>query len=166
MKSVFLDRDGIINKDTGYIWKKENFIWIPGAKEAIQLLKHLNYTVIIVTNQPGISMNIYKDEDVINLHNWINIELKNYNAKIDDFFYCPHQYLDNCDCRKPHPKMILDAIKKWHLTKYNSFLIGDKDKDLQAARSAGIRGFLFNEKRNKNLYNFLLNILLFKGGVI
>ena len=161
-KAAFLDRDGVINKDIGYMWQKENFIWMPSAKETIKLLNHLNYKVIIITNQPQISMELCKEEDVINLHNWINIELKKESAHIDDFFYCPHQYTDNCDCRKPHPKMILEAIKKWNIDKKRSFLIGDIQTDIKAARSAGISGLKFNKK---NLYTFLLNLILFKGDI-
>jgi len=159
MKAVFLDRDGVINRDIGYIWKRQDFEWLPKVPEAIKYLKSMNYLVIVITNQAGVAKNLYTLKDVIELHKQINNELKsNFNTKIDDFFICPHKNEDNCNCRKPKPGMIIEAIKKWNIDEIDkSFLIGDKLIDIEAARAANVTGYLLNP--DLTLYDFILKIM-------
>lgn len=159
MKAIFLDRDGIINKDIGYIWKRKDFIWLPKVPEAIKYAKSMNYLVIVITNQAGVAKNLYTLNNVIELHKQINNELKsNFNTKIDDFFICPHRNEDNCNCRKPKPGLIIEAIKKWNIDEIDeSFLIGDKLIDIEAARAANVTGYLFNNELS--LYDFILKIM-------
>ncbi len=144
-KACFLDRDGVLNKDIGYLYKKEDFQWIEGAIECISLLKKKKYKVIVITNQSGISRGFYGHEDVEKLHLWINKQLKkNINANIDQFYYSDEMPNTKAKSRrKPSPNMILEAFQDHNLDPEKCFLIGDKKTDLQAAKNAKIKGFLF-----------------------
>lgn len=148
--AVFLDRDGVLNVDKGYLYRSEDFEWIPGAIAAVKRLNDLGYLVFVVTNQSGVARGYYGEEDVAKLHEWINGELGKRGARIDKFYYCPHytegkalQYVTACQCRKPLPGLILAAFAEWDIDKARSFLIGDKDSDVAAATAAGIEGYKF-----------------------
>lgn len=155
-KAVFLDRDGVINYDTGYVYKIKDFKWIKGVKDSIKLLDELGYLIIVITNQSGVSRGYYKENEILNIHNWINEQLKKKDTKITEFFYCTDLPNVVNSRRKPSPKMIEEAIKKYNLDRKECFLIGDKATDIEAAKNAKINGFLFNEN---NLFNFIQNIL-------
>ena len=162
-KAVFFDRDGVINVDSGYTYLPENFVWVEGAKEAIKYLNYKGYLVLVVTNQSGVARGYYTEADVSNLHNWMNQELKRCEAHIDAFYYCPHhpegtveQYRTACNCRKPEPGMLLQGIRDWQVDIVSSFMIGDSPRDLEAAKKANLKGYLFNEA---NLYNFVKKII-------
>ena len=144
-KAAFLDRDGVINKDIGYLYKIEEFQWIDGAIEALKLLKKNNFLIIIISNQSGVSRGYFSKEDVIKLHKWINFELKKHNIQIDDFFFSTELPVKNLTPvrRKPSPKMLNEAIEKYNLDRKNCFMIGDKKTDLIAAKNANINCFLF-----------------------
>ena len=150
--SVFLDRDGVLNKDIGYVHKPSQINWIPGAKEAVALLKNQGYLVFVVTNQSGIARGLYTEDEVEYLHAWMNGELlKSGGSSIDDFRYSPyHPAFDNetyanfKNWRKPGAGMILDIMEKWPVDSLQSFLIGDRQSDIKAAKAANIKGFLFN----------------------
>ena len=88
--AAFLDRDGVINVDSGYVYRPEDFAWIEGAKEAVKFLNDNAYLVFVVTNQGGIAHGHYEEDDVLSLHRWLNGELALIGARIDAFFYCPH----------------------------------------------------------------------------
>lgn len=148
--AVFFDRDGVLNHDKGYLYQPADFEWIPGAVEAIRMLNSFGYLVLVVTNQSGVARGYYSEDDVARLHDWMNTELAKSGAHIDGFYYCPHladgsvaEYRLACECRKPLPGLILQAFGVWEIDKARSFLIGDKDSDVQAAEAAGIRGFFF-----------------------
>ncbi len=150
--AVFFDRDGVLNVDNGYTFRKEDFVWVVGAREAIKLLNDLNYYVFVITNQSGVARGYYTENDVIKLHDWMNEELKKSGATIDGFYYCPHlpeaaieKYRICCQCRKPAPGMIVQAMNEWPVDKEKSFLIGDSVRDVEAAEKAGIEGYLFQE---------------------
>jgi len=145
--TAFLDRDGVLNRDTGYVWRPEDFEWLPGAKEAIKLLNDAGYLVIVITNQSGVARGLYGEDDVKRLHGWMNDELGRSGAHIDAFYYCPHHpaegrapYRGQCDCRKPAPGMLLQAMREYPIDRAASFMVGDKDIDLEAAKAAGLRG--------------------------
>jgi len=143
-KACFLDRDGVINEDIGYLHKISDFKWTEGAIEAIKLLRRSNFLVIVITNQSGVGRGFFSKKDVEYLHNWMNNQLKKQKIKIDDFFFStdlPNSGKDSD--RKPSPKMIINAAKKHKLDLDQCFLIGDKSSDIQAAENAGIEGFLF-----------------------
>lgn len=160
-KAVFFDRDGVLNKDIGYLSKIDDFLWIDGAIEVIKKYNDKKYYVFVITNQSGVARGYYTIDDVENLHRWMNEDLKKYNAHIDEFFYCPHykngiinKYSYECKCRKPKPKMINDACKKYNIDKRESFLVGDRDSDIECANNAGIKGLKF---LGDNLLTFIIN---------
>ena len=156
-KACFLDRDGVLNEDIGYLHKSEDFKWIDGAVEAIKLLKKNNFLVIVITNQSGISRGYFTAKDVTNLHEWMNKILKKEDIQINDFFFSGDLPNNNPESRrKPSPKMINEAVEKYNLDKTRCFMIGDKLSDLEAAKNAQIKGFLFNKR---NLKNFIEKIL-------
>tara|TARA_B100001989_G_scaffold231833_1_gene190738 strand:+ start:13 stop:525 length:513 start_codon:yes stop_codon:yes gene_type:complete len=144
-KAAFLDRDGVINEDTGYLNNIGDFKWIEGAIEALKILKENNFLVIIISNQSGVARGYFSEQDVHNLHKWINLQLSEHNVKIDDFFFATElpETQNSKTRRKPSPKMIEEAIEKYNLNREDCFMIGDKDIDVQAAKNAKIRGFLF-----------------------
>jgi D-glycero-D-manno-heptose 1,7-bisphosphate phosphatase len=162
-KVVFFDRDGVLNKDTGYVHKSRDFIWLNGAKKAIKYLNNNNYKIIIITNQSGIGRGYYKEKNVVALHRWINKDLKKIKAKIDDFYFCPFHYKNGIGKykkrsfdRKPNPGMIFKAIKKWNVNKEKSFMIGDSLNDKIAAKRANIKFFY---KKNYSLLKQIKEIL-------
>ena len=144
-KACFLDRDGVINEDIGYLHKSEDFKWIKGAIEALKILKKNNFLIIIVTNQSGVGRGFYTKKQVQDLHLWINKQLIQHEVEINDFFFStetPEKVINNSR-RKPSPKMINEAIKKHNLDKSKCFMIGDKETDMIAAKNASIKGFMF-----------------------
>jgi D-glycero-D-manno-heptose 1,7-bisphosphate phosphatase len=147
--AAFLDRDGVLNRDTGYVSRKEDFVWNPGAKLAIRRLNDRGFFVFVVTNQAGIAKGLYSPADVERLHRWMNRELRRTGAHIDAFYYCPHHptegtetYRRVCACRKPAPEMLLQAMREWPVERAASFMIGDKATDMEAARAAQVTGIL------------------------
>ena len=162
-KCAFLDRDGVINQDKGYISKISDFKIYPGVGKAISLLNKKNYLVIIITNQSGIGRGLIKIKELENLHNHLKKKIKKNGAKIDDIFYCPFhpefgkgKYKKKSNDRKPGDGMIIKAIKKWKIDAKTSFMIGDKISDKLAAKKAKIRFFY---KKEKNLNIQIKNIL-------
>lgn len=158
--AVFFDRDGVLNIDKGYIYRKSDFVWIDGAIEAIKYFSDKGYFIFVVTNQSGISRGYYSEEDVIKLHNFINNELIKNNTKIDKFYISPyhpdfHEKFPNMShLRKPNTGMLEMAFEEWQFDKVQSLLIGDNESDMQCAKNYGISGYLFNET---NLFNFIKN---------
>jgi D-glycero-D-manno-heptose 1,7-bisphosphate phosphatase len=148
--AAFLDRDGVINHDAGYVGTIERFRFMPGAAAAIRRLNEAGYLVFIASNQSGIARGLYTEDDLIKLHRWMLRELEAQGARIDDARYCPFHpdsklpgYAWNSSLRKPEPGMLLDLIANWPVERKTSFLIGDKETDMQAARAVGITGYLF-----------------------
>jgi D,D-heptose 1,7-bisphosphate phosphatase len=149
--AAFLDRDGVLNRDVGYVWRQENFQWMPGAQRAVKRINDAGHLAIVITNQAGVARGLYGEADIGNLHRWMNDELGRDGAHIDAFYYCPHHpsegqgaYRLACDCRKPAPGMLLRAMREWPVDRAASFMIGDKEIDMEAASAAGVRGLLFD----------------------
>lgn len=149
--AMFLDRDGVLNVDKGYIHRPEDFIWVEGAPEAVKWLNDRGYLVIVVTNQAGIARGYYTEEEFLRLMDWVNGELRRRGAHIDAVYHCPHHptegfgaYRRECRCRKPAPGLLERALAEWEIDTAHSFMIGDKESDLLAAWAAGIRGALFS----------------------
>lgn len=148
-KAVFLDRDGVINEDFGYVGRVEDFIFIDGVFEALKKLQQKGFLLVIVTNQSGIGRGYYSEEDFLKLSEYMKNELKKGGVTITDIFYCPHHPSKQCSCRKPKPQMILDAAKKYNIDLASSYLVGDKMSDIEAGKSAGIKNLILldNAKR-------------------
>ncbi len=159
---VFLDRDGVINSDklnNGYVGSLKHFKWVPGAIKAIKLLNDKNYKVVVVTNQSGVARGFFTIKDVYKIHSYIQKKLKENNAKIDAFYFCPFhkdgiikRYKKNSSLRKPNIGMFRLAQKRWDVDKKNSFMIGDQKTDIEFAKRINVKGFLFDQK---NLYKFI-----------
>ena len=142
VRAVFLDRDGVINEDIGYVGSWDRFKFLNGAIDGIKLLNKLGYRVIVVTNQSGIGRGFYSEDDFFRLTKKMLDELTLQDARIDAVFACPHYFADKkkyCDCRKPKPGMILKALKIYNLSPKLSFLVGDKKSDINSANAAGIK---------------------------
>ena len=121
-KAIFLDRDGVINKNFGYVCSSKKFVWLKNVKKAIRYAYNRNYLLIVITNQSGVARGYFSEKDIKNLHLWVNKILKKENCKIHDFFYCPYhpkfgtkKYRKDSFLRKPNPGMILKAVKKWDI---------------------------------------------------
>ncbi|MEN6568228.1 MAG: D-glycero-beta-D-manno-heptose 1,7-bisphosphate 7-phosphatase [Veillonellales bacterium] len=160
--AVFFDRDGVLNIDHGYVYRSEDFEWMPGAIAAIKHFNDQGCLVFVITNQSGIARGYYTEQDFQKLNEFMERELAKHNARIDAFYYCPHhkdgiipQYTKDCTCRKPQPGMLLKAMEEWPVDKDQSILIGDKPSDMEAAQAAGIPGYLY---QGSNLYDFVLKI--------
>jgi len=148
--AAFLDRDGVLNLDTGYVHRPDQFTWTPGAKAAVRLLNERGFHVFVLTNQAGVARGYYSEADVNALHDWIARELERDGARVDAFEYCPHHpdgvveaYRRRCPRRKPGPGMLLDCMARWPVDRTGSLMIGDQPSDLQAAAAAGVTGHLF-----------------------
>lgn len=146
-KAAFLDRDGTLNEDTGYLYKIKDFRWIKGAVNALRILKKNNFLIIVVTNQSGVSRGFYSENDIKKLHKWMNQQLLKYDLMIDDFFFATDLPNNNNinSRRKPSPAMLNEAVEKYNLNKNKCFMLGNKQTDVEAAKNAQIKGFLFKE---------------------
>lgn len=145
-RAVFIDRDGTINEEKEYLYRREDFEFIPGVPESIFALKAAGYLVIVVTNQSGVARGYYGLEDVDRLHEHIQQQLAQYSTSLDAFYVCPHhpekgqgKYLKDCDCRKGKPGMLLQAAQEYHIDLSQSYIVGDKVADVEAGENAGCR---------------------------
>jgi len=147
---AFLDRDGVINLDVGHLCDPALFEFTPGMPQAIKLLNDIGWLVVVITNQAGIGRGKYTEAEFEAFSAWIDDRLAEGGAHVDAVYHCPHhptegvgEYRVACDCRKPGPGMVLAAIAEWQPDVERSFLLGDKESDVEAAEAAGVRGVLY-----------------------
>jgi len=146
--AVFLDRDGTLNRDKGYVHLWADWEWLPGAKEALALLT--GYKLVVVTNQAGVAKGLYSEEAVRELHARVNQDLP---APLDAFYHCPHHpdFSGPCACRKPAPGLLTRAAAELGLDLARSFMVGDKLSDAAAGRAAGCRSILVRTGHGRDL---------------
>ena len=151
-KAIFLDRDGTINADKAYVYKIADFEFLPGAREALLLLRRAGYRLVIVTNQSGVARGYYTEDDVRALHNWLLETLAREGVDIDGVYYCPHHpearveaYRTECGCRKPGLELFYKAASELGLDVNRSIAVGDRAWDLEICRRSGCRGYLVGD---------------------
>ncbi len=139
-KVVFLDRDGVINRDSSdYIKSWSEFEFIPGSLEAIRQLTLNGFVIIIITNQSVINRNMVSKKGLEHIHTMMKTDIRSHGGEIKDIFFCPHIPKDQCDCRKPEPGLIYQAAQKYQVDIKAAVMVGDSTKDIECARSAGCK---------------------------
>jgi len=150
-KALFLDRDGVINIEKNYLYKIEDFEFMSGIMEVCKYYLDLGYIIVVVTNQSGIARGYYTQQDFDKLTSWMLLEFSTKNINITKVYYCPHHPDINkkCLCRKPEPGMLLDAKKEFNIDMKNSIMIGDKERDIEAALNSGLsETYLLDVEKN------------------
>ncbi|MCY3549427.1 MAG: D-glycero-beta-D-manno-heptose 1,7-bisphosphate 7-phosphatase [Candidatus Poribacteria bacterium] len=145
MKTVFLDRDGVINRNPankGYVRKWTEFTFIPNARKAIRELTESGYRIIVVTNQSGIGRGLYSEEDLTDIHTRMLAEINKAGGIVSAVYYCPHHPEAGCECRKPKPGMLTRAAREHNIKLSDAYLIGDTTTDIEAGQSVGATTFL------------------------
>ena len=139
-RAIFLDRDGVINKDIDYAHKIKDIIFIEGIFDAIKFFKHNDFLVIIITNQAGLARKLYSLNDYLSTTKWMIKQFEDNGCLIDEIYYCPHHpdYTGPCNCRKPNIGMINEAKKAFKIDLNRSIIVGDKRSDIVAGKKAGI----------------------------
>lgn len=144
-KVIFIDRDGVINRDPGgwtkysYVTKWDEFSFIDGAIEALRRLKEAGYKIYLISNQGGISKGYFTQEDLDKLNERMLGEIEKGGGRIDHLYYCPHHDKDNCECRKPKTGLIEQAIRGTDVDLKNTFIIGDSLRDIEAGKRMGMK---------------------------
>lgn len=152
-KAIFLDRDGTINIDKNYLYKIEDWEFIDGVIEGLQILQKLGFKLIVITNQSGIARGYYTEEDAHKIFEFMIQELRERGIIIEKVYYCPHLG-DSCNCRKPKLEMFYQAQKDFNIDFSKSYAIGDKLRDLSICEKENVQGFLLSNKeeiKNKNV---------------
>jgi D-glycero-D-manno-heptose 1,7-bisphosphate phosphatase len=147
--AIFMDRDGTINEDIGYVTNVEELTIYPWAAEAVRLINESGMKAIVITNQSGVARGLYTEEALRSIHDRMIEELGSEGARVDGVYYCPHhpeigeqQYCVACGCRKPEPGMLHRAAREHDIDLARSYVIGDKASDINLASNAGARGVL------------------------
>ena len=143
-KAVFLDRDGTMAKDVHYCRRPEDFELFPDTAKAIKFLNERGFKVIIITNQSGIARGYFTEETLAEIHDKMKRELAKEGAYVDAIYYCPHHPDDNCECRKPKPKLVLQAVKEHNIDLKQSFVVGDLQMDIDMGKAVGCKTILIS----------------------
>ena len=159
IKTIFLDRDGVINKEVRYLYRLSDFEFIDGVFDACLYFQKLSYKIIIISNQSGIARGYYNENDYQKLTEWMLGQFNGNGINILDIFYCPHGPESLCECRKPKPGMLIEAKDKYNIGMKDSWMIGDKETDIEAANLAGINntilvrsGHLVDESKSNSKF--------------
>ncbi len=155
-KAIFFDRDDTLIHDSNYMYKIEQLNFIDGVFKTLKELQDRNYLLFIVTNQSGIGRGYFEEKDMHNFNNHMLGKLLEQGIKITDIAFCPHAPEDNCECRKPSPKMLNDLCKKYDIDKSQSYMVGDKNSDIKSGEKAGLKTFkVLGEKSIREILNQL-----------
>jgi D,D-heptose 1,7-bisphosphate phosphatase len=144
-KAIFLDRDGTINIDHGYVHQIDDFEFIEGSINALKKLKEMGYLLVLVTNQSGIARGYFTEAQFLQLTEWMDWSLAEQGVDFDGIYYCPHhpdgkgEFKEDCPCRKPKPGMLLDAMKALNIDPQQSIMVGDKIEDIKAGINAKVK---------------------------
>lgn len=161
-KAAFIDRDGVVNSDLGhyYVHSPEDFVFNPDIEMALLQLKKAGFKTVLVTNQGGVAKGEYSLQDVQRVHDFMQAKLKKVGAAFDAIYFCPHHHsVTECDCRKPKPGMIFNAIRDLNIDPTQSFLIGDSDRDIEAGRAAGLNA-CFKVNKNSSILKTVEHVLM------
>ena len=155
-KAIFLDRDGTLNIDKDYLYKIEDFEFLPDVVESLKTLYEEGYLLIVITNQSGIAKGYYSEDDLAVLHRWMKAYLQEQGVGITDILYCPHhpdaivkKYKSDCLCRKPGIALFEQAIKRWDIDIDKSFAIGDRLRDLEICYDSLCKGILVGSRQEE-----------------
>ena len=147
-KAIFLDRDGTINVDYGYVYQPEKLDFLPGVIEALQTFCNLGYQLIVITNQSGIGRGYYTMDDALRFNQAMSQHLNAEGITVTDYYICPHAPHEVCHCRKPQPTMVLQALSKHHINPEESYMFGDKASDVACGENSGIKSYLVTPEHN------------------
>lgn len=146
-RAIFLDRDGTLNFDSGYLHRIEDWRWLPGAIEGLRAFREAGYLLVVATNQSGIARGYYDQSQLTRLEEWVNTQLQEQGCPIDAWFHCPHLPGSGCYCRKPAPGMILEASVFLGIDLARSWMLGDRSSDIEAGLRAGCHaGLILNQQ--------------------
>lgn len=148
-KAVFLDRDGTVIVDRGYLENPDDVDLLPGAADAMLRLRKAGFSLVLITNQSGIGRGYFSQATVERQHKRLAALLAQAGVTLDDIRVCPHAPGENCECRKPSPKLLQDAADKLQVNLARSFMIGDKPSDIAAGRNAGCRTVLVGPRKDE-----------------
>jgi D,D-heptose 1,7-bisphosphate phosphatase len=157
-RAVFLDRDGTINEDVGYLSRLEDLKIYENAAEAIRLIREEGFLTVVITNQSGVARGFFSEDFVITVHNKINEYLKAHGTSLDALYFCPHhprygneQYRKECSCRKPQPGLLIKAAEDLDIDLKSSYVVGDMPRDMDIARRVGAKGVMVKTGYGKNV---------------
>lgn len=158
-KAVFLDRDGVLNREMGdYVCRLEDFQVLDNF-EALKTLQDKGYLLIVATNQGGLAKGWYTEDELGKMHQHLSEVYREHGVKFTDFYYCPHHpnFTGECDCRKPKPGMLLRGIEKYNIDPSKSYFIGDRERDVEAGTLAGVTGILIDSDQPISTVLHLIN---------
>ncbi|HEX8515703.1 MAG TPA: HAD family hydrolase [Bacteroidia bacterium] len=156
-KAVFLDRDGVINTERGYTHRLEDFVILPDLIENLQMYLEKGYLLIVVSNQSGIAKGLYTQAEVETIHAFLTNELIKHNIKFSEIYYCIHHPdVSRCICRKPDSLFVEKALARFNIDPAKSYFIGDKDRDVEAAEKAGVKGILIEANSPLKLISHII----------
>ncbi|MBQ4566710.1 MAG: D-glycero-beta-D-manno-heptose 1,7-bisphosphate 7-phosphatase [Desulfovibrio sp.] len=146
-RAIFLDRDGTLNVDTGYVHRQEDWHWLPGVPQALARFRTQGWRLLVVTNQSGIARGYFDATAMHTLHQWVDARLAPLGARLDGWYHCPHlpEISGPCGCRKPKPGLLWQAAADWGVDMAASWMIGDKPRDVMAGHAAGCRSILLRK---------------------
>ena len=149
-RAIFLDRDGTMAGDVHYCSRPEDFELFPNTAKAIGLLNQDGFKVIVVTNQSGIARGYFTEDTLAKIHRKMKGELAKEGAYVDAIYYCPHHPDDNCDCRKPKPKLVVQAAREHDIDLEHSFVVGDLQMDIDLGKIVGCPTILISDQSSVN----------------